>query len=187
MDDQYTAGVKSKMLKALDVTKSDIGTVRTGRATPALVENIIIPAYGGSQKMKVMEMATISATDNRSLVIVPFDPSTREEIIKGIQESNAGLTPISDGEQIRITIPPLTEERRQEYLKLARAKLEAGRIMIRQIRHEEMAKLKRTFEAKDITEDDRKRLEKQYQEITDEMIGEIDRLGDLKEKELMQI
>jgi ribosome recycling factor len=137
--------------------------------------------------MKVMEMATISATDNRSLVIVPFDPSTREEIIKGIQESNAGLTPISDGEQIRITIPPLTEERRQEYLKLARAKLEAGRIMIRQIRHEEMAKLKRTFEAKDITEDDRKRLEKQYQEITDEMIGEIDRLGDLKEKELMQI
>lgn len=187
MDDQYTSELRGQMQKALEVTKTDIGTIRTGRATPALIESMIISAYGGSQKLKVMEMATITTQDNRTLLVSPFDPSTKEELFKGIQETNSGLTPVIDGEQIRITIPPLSEERRQEYLKLAKAKLEGGRIMIRQIRHEEMAKLKRAFEAKEITEDDRKRGEKHLQEVTDAMISEIDNLGAQKEKELMQI
>ncbi len=187
MDDELTTQVRSKMHKALEVTKNDLGSVRTGRATPALVEQISISAYGGSQKMKIMEMATITTGDNKTLLIHPFDPATHDEIIKGIQEANTGLNPVSEGEQIRITIPGLTEERRQEYLKLAKAKLEAGRVMIRQIRHEEMARLKRSFEAKEITEDERKRHEKLYQEVTDEMIAEIDQLGEMKEQELLQI
>lgn len=187
MTDDFLASVKAKMQKALEVTRTDLATVRTGRATPALVENMIISAYGGSSKMKVREMATITTQDNKTLLIQPFDPATHDEIVKGIQEANTGLSPVSDGEAIRISIPPLSEERRQEYIKLAKAKLEAGRVMIRQIRHEEMSKSKRAFEAKEITEDEKKREEKLIQEVTDEMTTELDDLGASKEKELMQI
>jgi ribosome recycling factor len=188
MADQYLAQIKDRMTKAVDVTREDLATIRTGRATPVLVENIDIMAYGGSQRLKLREMATITSSDARTLVIVPYDPSVKDEIIKGIQEAKAGFTPVAgEGNDIRITIPALTEERRQEYIKLAHAKLEAGRIMVRQIRHDEMSKLKRAYEAKEITEDDRFRTEKQIQEITDEMVGEIDSMGQRKEEELMQI
>ena len=185
--DEFTSQIRAKMLKAFEVTKQDLATIRSGRATPSLVENIIISAYGGTQKMKVMEMATISATDTKNLVIAPYDPSTKDEIIKSLQEANTGLNPVSDGEQIRISIPPLSTERRQEYLKLAKAKLEAGKVMIRQIRHEEMGKVKRAFEAGETIEDERKRREKHLQEATDEMIAQLDNLGGAKEKEMMQI
>lgn len=137
--------------------------------------------------MKIMEMATISILDSKTLSVTPFDPSTKEDIVKGIQESNSGLTPTVDKEQIRISIPPLSAERRQEYLKLAKAKLEAGKVMIRQVRHEEMARSKRAFEAKEITEDDKKREEKILQDLTDEMVTQIDAFGEAKEKELTQI
>ena len=186
MDDLFTARIKTSMQKALEVTKTDLGTIRTGRATPALVDHIEVIAYG-SQRMKVRELATVGVADAQTLVIHPFDPSTKDDIIKGIQEANTGLNPVSDGDVVRIAIPSLSAERRQEYIKLAHAKLEAGRVMIRQVRHEEMAKLKRAFEATELTEDEIKRQEKQIQEVTDEMIAEIDLLGDLKEKELMQI
>lgn len=187
MDDQYTSEIKAKMLKALEVTKTDLATIRTGRATPALVEHIEIAAYGGTQMLKLQELATITSHDTKTLVIHPFDPTTRDEIVKGILEANIGLSPLPEGSEIRINIPPLSADRRQEYLKLARAKLEAGRIMIRQIRHEEMSELKRDFGSKVVTEDDKKRGEKVIQELTDAMIGEIDHLGELKENELMQI
>ena len=177
----------AKMQKAIEVTRTDLGTIRTGRATPALIDNIIISAYGGSSKMKLMELATISAQDAKSLVIAPYDPATHDEIIKGIQETHNGLNPVSDGEQIRISIPPLSQERREEYLKLAKAKLEAGKVMIRQIRHEEMARVKRSQDAKEITEDDKKRQDKHIQEATDEMIGQLEELEKAKEKELLQI
>lgn len=175
------------MLKAVEVVKNDLSTVRTGRATPALVEHVEVTVYGGSTKMKVRDVATITAGDAQMLTIQPFDPSTKDEIAKGIQEANIGLNPMVEGEIIRINIPPLSTERREEYLKLAKAKLEGGKVMIRQVRHDDMGKLKRAFEAKEITEDDRKRLEKQIQDVTDDMIAELDRLAELKEKELMQI
>lgn len=187
MDDQFSAEVKQRMLKSLEVTKNDLATIRTGRATPALVEHIDVLAYGGSQKLKVREMATITSGDTKSLLIHPFDPSTKEDIVKGILEANVGLSPVAEGNDIRITIPPLSEERRQEYIKLAHAKLEAGKVMIRQVRHEEMADLKKDFESKTITEDDKKRAEKLIQEVTDETIAELEHLGELKEKELSQI
>jgi ribosome recycling factor len=187
MDDQFTTQIKSKMLKALEITKIDLGAVKTGRATPALVEHILISAYDGTQKLKVQELATLSTSDAKTLVIHPFDPTTRDEIVKGIQEANVGLTPIAEASEIRISIPSLSEERRQEYIKLARAKLEAGRIMIRQIRHEEMVKLKRSFEGKEMTEDEKKREEKLIQQTTDEVNDEVDRLGEMKEKELLQV
>ena len=187
MDDQFTASVKGKMLAALEVTKTDLATIRTGRATPALIDHVEILAYEGSQKLKLREMATVTATDAQNLIIHPYDPSTIEDIIKGILGANLGFSPVAEGSEVRITIPPLSTERRLEYIKLAHAKLEAGKIMIRQVRHEEMARLKRAYEAKEMSEDEKKREEKLIQEVTDKMIAEIDLLGELKEKELLQI
>ncbi len=181
------ASTQLQMQKALEIIRADLGSIRTGRATPALIENVVVTVYGGTQKLKIMELGTIAASDSKNIVITPFDPSIIEEINKGIQTANVGLTPVLDGEVIRISIPPLSEERRQEYIKLAKQKLETGRVMIRQIRHEIMSEIKRSFEAKEISEDDRRRQEEELQELTDRMVAEIDELGRKKEEELVQI
>ena len=178
---------REKMRKALEITKNDLTSIHSGRATPALIENLVIAAYGGGQRLKLMEMATISISDAKTLIISPYDPTVIREIEKGILEANVGLTPVIDGEIMRITIPPLSEERRQEYIKLARAKLESGRIMIRQIRAEAMKGFKNAEADKTISEDERKHGERLVQELTDEMIAEIDALGQRKEADLLQI
>lgn len=175
------------MRKAIEVTRQDLSSIRSGRATPALVENLVIGVYGGSQKLKLTELSTISTADAKTLLVSPFDPSIIAEIVKGILEVNIGLTPVAEGELIRISIPPLSEERRQEYLKMARVKLEGGRIMVRQVRAEGMRDLKHLVEEKNISEDERTRTEKMVQDLTDEMIAEIDNLGKKKEEELLQI
>jgi len=187
MDQQYVSEVKTQMLKALEIIKTDLSSVHTGRATSALVEHLPILAYQGSQTMVLREMANFTVSDATTLIIHPFDPSTKEDIVKGIMVANIGLNPIIDGEVIRITFPLLSEERRQEYIKLAHMKLEAGKVMVRQIRHQEMNDLRRSFENKEITEDDRSRLEKLLQEVTDEIVSDIDLLGKMKEKELSQV
>lgn len=175
------------MKKALEVTRGDLTSIRSGRATPALVENIVIAAYGGSQKLRVLEMATITTMDAKTIVIAPYDVSTLAEIEKGIQIASTGLTPVVDRDIIRITIPPLSAERRAEYIKLAKVKLEAGKVMVRQIRGDAMRDLKKLEEAKSISEDERKHAERLVQELTDEMVAEIDSMGAHKEAELLQI
>lgn len=187
MDLNYLNDLRQKMLKAIDVLKGDLATIRTGRAAPSLVEHIVINAYGGNQRLKVMELATIAATGPHALVLTPFDQSIIGEISKGILEANVGLNPMIDGNVIRISIPYLSEERRGEFVKLMHQKLEGGKVMIRQIRHEAMADIRRKFLAKEMAEDKKTRLEKQIQEITDEMIAEIEVLGGHKAKELMSI
>lgn len=174
------------MRRALEVTSTDLSSLRSGRATPALVEHVIIPVYGG-QRLQIMELATTAAMDAKTLVISPFDPSIIAEIEKGLFEANIGLTPVVDGDIIRITIPSLTQERRAEYLRLAKAKLEGGRIMIRQIRQEAMKDIRKLEADNTISEDERKHGEKLVQELTDEIIAEIDGLGERKEAELMQV
>jgi ribosome recycling factor len=178
---------REHMKKAIEITSGDLATIRSGRATPALVENIMIMAYGGSQKLRVMEMATITTMDAKTIVIAPYDPSTIAEIEKGIGTANSGLVPVVDGEIIRITIPPLSQERRLEYLKLAKAKLESGKVMVRQIRQEAMKDLRKATDEKEISEDQQKFGEKQVQEMTDEMIADIEGMGERKETELMQV
>lgn len=187
MIDPLLSNTRDRMKKAIEVTHTDLASIRSGRATPALVENITISAYGGTQRLKIMEMATITTMDSKTIVIAPYDASTIQEIEKGIMEGNSGMSPVVDGEIIRITIPALSEERRQEYIKLARVKLEAGRIMVRQVRQEGMKELKKLEDAKEISEDDRKHGEKRVQELTDEMIADIDAMGERKEAELLQI
>jgi len=187
MVDTILAATRDRMKKALEVTTADLSSIRSGRATPALIENIVISAYGGSQKLRVMEMATITTMDAKTIVIAPYDASTIAEIEKGILAGSAGLTPVIDGDIIRITIPPLSQERRVEYLKLAKTKLEGGRVMIRQVRHEAMRGLDRAASDTSISEDQQKSGEKKIQEMTNEMIAEIDMLGQKKEAELMQV
>ena len=178
---------REKMKKALDVSKNDIASIRSGRATPALVENIVVMAYGGTQRMRIQEMATITTMDAKTIVISPYDVSTIAEIEKGIQVGSTGLTPVVDKDLIRITIPALSEERRMEYIKLAKAKLEAGKVMVRQIRGDAMRDFKKAEEAKTISEDEQKHGERLIQELTDEMVAELDNMGTHKEQELLQI
>jgi len=173
---------REKMKKALDVTRTDLTSIRSGRATPALVENIVIMAYGGTQRLRVNEMATITTMDSKTIVISPYDPSTIADIEKGIMAGSTGLTPVVDREIIRVVIPMLSEERRLEYIKLAKAKLEGGKVMVRQIRGDAMKELKKLA-----NEDEEKHGEKLVQELTDEMIAEIDTMGAKKEAELLQV
>lgn len=175
------------MLKAVEVLKTDLSTIRTGRAAPTLIENVEVLVYGKTQKLKLLELATILSPDPKTLTLSPFDPSIIEEIQKGILEANLGLTPVIEGGMIRISIPGLNQERREEYIKLARKKLEGGKVMVRGVRHDVMSHLKRQLEEKEINEDEHERQVKELQKITDEMIAEIDLLGEKKEEELRQI
>lgn len=179
--------VRKNMQKVLDMLKTDLSTVRTGRATPSLVEHIVINAYGGTQRLKVMELATINASDPQTLVLTPFDPSITLEIQKSILEANVGLNPVIDSTIIRISIPPLSEERRRDLTHLMRQKLENGRIMVRQVRHEAMTSVKKDYNDKAISEDQMVHSEREIQRTTDEIIAEIDTMGKKKEEELLQI
>lgn len=187
MIDILLSQTRDRMRKALEVTATDLSSIRSGRATPALVEHIVVSVYEGSQRLKLLELATITTMDAKTIVVAPYDPSIVAEIERGLQSANVGITPVVDGDIIRITIPPLSEERRQEYIKLARTKLEAGRIMVRQVRADVMKELKRMELDKQIAEDERKHGEKLVQELTDEMIAEVDAIGEKKEAELVQI
>lgn len=179
--------LQQQIQKILDLIKIDLGTVRTGRATPALVENIVISAYGGSAKLKVIELATVAVTDSQTLVITPFDPSTRDDIRKGIADSGGGFNPVDDGQVLRISIPPLSQERREELIKMMKHKLENGRIMIRQARHDAMNTIKKVHDNKEISDDDKERLEKEVQKYIDDTMTTIDSWGKQKEDELLQI
>jgi len=187
MDPNLNNESKEKMQKVLDVVKSDLSTVRTGRATPSLVENITISAYGGTQRLKVIELASVTASDPQTLLITPFDQTVIGEIRKGIQEANVGFNPVIDGQVIRISIPLLSQERREELVQLVNQKLEGGRIQIRQLRHEAMQQIKKEESDKSMSEDERIAQEKEVQKITDEIISQIDELGEKKKEELMQV
>lgn len=181
------SSIKTKMQSAVDALINDIAGVRTGRATPSLVENIIVPAYGGTQRLRVMEVASITAPDPSQIVISPWDKSIIGDIRKGILEANIGMNPSIDGEIIRIVVPPLTTEDREKYVKIVSQKLEVGKVAVRQIRADEMQEIKKKFEAKNITEDEKRDMEKKVQELTDLYITKIDEAGEVKKKELLQI
>lgn len=176
--------VNQKMVKLVEHVKTDVATIRTGRATPALVENIVVKAYGGSAQMRVLELAGVVALDTQSLLITPFDQSVIGEIRRDIEAANVGLTPVIDNNLIRITVPPLTGERRLEYIKMLHTKLEDGRVKIRQVRHEKMGDIKRRFEASELNEDDRNHAEDELQKLTDQKMAEVEAVGKVKQAEL---
>lgn len=179
--------IRKRMQGILDLVNSDISSIRTGRVTPALVEEIEVSVYAGEQKLKVKELATISSLDSQTLQLEPWDKSITSEIKNGIFAANVGITPVVDGGLIRISFPPLTSEDRNKYVKLLATKLENGRVMIRQVRGDAMRDIKKGFEEKKITEDEKFNQEKRLQELTDEFIEKIDEVGVRKKQELSEL
>ncbi len=179
--------IRTKMQQTVDLVSSDAGGIRTGRANSSLIEDLIIDAYGGTQKLKIKELSTITVPDAQTIVLDPWDKSIIGDMRKGITLANIGLNPSIDGEIIRISFPPLTTEDREKYVKLLSTKLENGKVMIRQLRGEAMRDVRESFEKKEISEDEKFDFEKKIQEITDEHIGKIEEIGKRKREELLQI
>lgn len=175
------------MQEVLDLVTSDVASIRTGRATSALVEDVQVSVYGGAQKLKINEVGTITTPDTQTIVIDPWDKSIIGEIKKGIEFANIGLTPSLDGEIIRIILSPMTTEDREKYVKLLHTKLENGKVMIRQVRADAMKSVSKAFEAKELSEDEKFGSEKRIQDKTDEFISKIDNIGKAKEAEILQI
>jgi len=181
------ASIRSKMQQVVDLTTSEMGAIRTGRSTSSLVEGVVVAVYGGTQKLKIQELATITTPDTQMIIIDPWDKSIIGEIRQGILAANIGMNPAIAGEIIRISLPPLTTEDREKFVKLLSTKLENGKIAIRQIRGDAMHEIKKSFEEKELSEDEKFDLEKKIQAITDEFVGKIDEAGNRKKQELLQI
>lgn len=179
--------ISLKFQKVVDLVASDIAGIRTGRATTSMVENIVCPAYGGTQFLKILELASITVPDPTLIIISPWDKSIIGDIRKGILEANLGFNPSIDGEVIRISVPQMTTEDREKYVRLLSQKLESGRVMIRQVRSDEMHEIKKRFEEKSITEDEKFADEKSLQELTDKFILEIEQKSETKKSDLLQI
>lgn len=178
--------VRQKMEKALELLRQDLVSLKVGRATPDLVEQIQVEAY--ETKMPLVELATITSPEPNQLLITPFDQAIIRNIEKALAlDRGLGLSPVVDGEVIRIVIPPISEERRKELTKLLGQKIESARIMIRQTRQGKMQEMRRAFDNKEISEDDRFQKEKKLQEITDEFNQRIGEIGRQKEEQLLTI
>ena len=167
----------------LEFYKNDIATIRTGRATPALVEDIVVDAYG--QKMHIKELATITTPEPRSLVIQPWDKGVVAAIEGAIRKSELGLNPVVDSQSIRLNIPSLTEERRKEFIKLLKQKTEEARVKIRHIREEIWHKAQTMEHAHEISEDDKFKAKDDLQKLTDDYNKKIEELEKKKETELL--
>lgn len=176
---------EEKMKKSVQATKTDFNTVRTGRARPSLVENIMVDYYG--TPTPIQQMAKVVAPEARLIVIEPWDKSVLADVERAILKANLGLTPNNDGTVIRINIPQLTEERRKELAKVVRDKAEKGKIAVRSIRHEANDELKLLESESEISEDEYHRALEDIQEITDDYIKNIDLLLNEKEDEIMEV
>jgi ribosome recycling factor len=185
MVNEVFKGIDEKMKNSARTFRADLATIRTGHATPALVEHIKVD-YAGVP-LPLNQLAGISAPEAGLLVIQPWDKGSLREIEKAIQKSELGLNPSNDGNIIRIAIPPLSEERRQELIKVVHRRVEERRVAIRSLRHEAMNELKTMERDKEISQDEHKRALDQLQKITDAFIAEIEELGKNKEQELLEV
>ena len=177
------AGVR--MAKSIDATRHEFATVRTGRASPHLLDRVNVDYYGTSTPLK--QLANVSATEARMLTITPYDKSAIKQMEKAIMESDLGLTPSNDGNVIRLTIPELTEERRKELVKVVRGIAEEGRVAVRNIRRDCMHDLRELKQAGEVGRDDEHRAEEELQKLTDSRVKDIEGLLRGKEEEILEI
>ena len=184
MVDDLLREAKSRMQSALDVLEEDLLGIRTGRASPALVEKLQIEYYGSN--MPLIQLATISVPEPRQLLIRPFDGSSLKMIERAIQASDLGLTPNNDGKVIRLNLPPLTEERRRDLVKLVNNRLEEARVAVRNVRRDVLKDLRDFEKEKLISEDEQKRAEEEFNKVTNEYVDEVSVIGERKEKEIME-
>jgi ribosome recycling factor len=183
--DELLADARDRMSKSVDSTRHEFGSIRTGRASPALLDRIVVDYYGTSTPLK--QLATISAPEARLLTVQPYDKSSIKAIERSILESDIGLTPSNDGNLIRLGIPELTEERRRQLVKVVRHIAEEGRVAIRNVRRDVMHDLRELKEAGDSGEDDERRAEAELQKVTDARIHELDESLKLKEEEILEV
>ncbi len=175
----------SRMDKSVEAVRHEFNSVRTGRASPALLDRIQVEYYG--QKTPLKQLATISAPESRLLSIQPFDPSSLRSIERSIQESDLGLTPSNDGKIIRLPIPQLTEERRKELVRVVRHLAEEGRVAVRNIRRDVMHHLKELVDDGEIGADEEHRAEERVQKLTDDHVKSIDEVLKHKEAEILEV
>ena len=185
MIDEVLEELRDRMQKSVDALQDDLRSIRTGRASPALVEKLPVEYYGTATPLN--QMASIAAPEPRLLVIRPWDPSSLGDIERAILKSDIGLTPMNDGALIRLSIPRLTEERRRELVKVVSRRVEEGRIAVRNLRRDALQDLKEFEKEKMISEDDFYRGKDKVQELTDEFVEKIDEIGQHKEAEVMEI
>ncbi len=176
---------KERMKSSVQALRDELAAVRTGRASPALVEKLLVEYYG--QPTPLIQLASISVPEPRQLLIKPFDPGSLKDIERAIQTSDLGLTPGNDGKLIRLNLPQLTEERRKELVKVVNTRREEAHVAVRNIRRDAIKDLRDLKEEKLISEDDLTRGEEEVQKLTDEIIKEIDVMGANKEKEVMEV
>jgi ribosome recycling factor len=174
-----------RMGKAIDALRRDLGSIRTGRASPSLVERLTVEYYGSATPLN--QLAGISVPEPRLLVIQPWDRGSMAAIEKAIMKSELGLNPSNDGQVIRIAIPTLTEDRRKQLVKLVHGHVEEGKVALRNIRRDAMASVKELMNEKMIGEDDERRAEQQVDELTRRFVSEADQVGRAKEQEVMEV
>lgn len=179
--------LKERLVKIIDFTREELMGIRTGKASPALVENIMVDAYGGTTKLRILELASVSVSGPSQLLISPFDPATVQEIERAIHASPLHLTPRVEGKLIRIDIPPLSAEQRHDFQRLIAQTAEKGREQMRTARDDARRGVKGSFEAKTISEDEKFRLEREIDKITQEHTAIIDEMKEKKEVEVMEV
>jgi ribosome recycling factor len=183
--DDFLLEAEDKMSKTEQVVVNEFAGVRTGKASAALVENILVEVYGSH--MRVRELAGITTPEPRTLAIQPWDVNSLHPIEKAIQKSNLGLTPSIQGKLIRIFFPELSQERREEFVKIVRKRAEDGRVAVRHVRRDAMEQIKKHAHDSGTTEDEVKHAEKELQKLTDEYIAKIDQHLGHKEKEILTV
>lgn len=177
--------LEERMGKALDSTRNDFASVRTGRASPALLDRISVESYGAMVPLK--QVGTVSSPDARTLQITAFDRTTVGSIRKAIEKSDLGITPNIDGSTLRLQIPPLTEDRRKDLVKIIKKKAEDGKVAMRNLRHKSVDEAKALLKDHKITEDENKRAAERIQKTTDKFIKDVDGLVVAKEKEILEV
>jgi len=173
--------------KTINSLKEDLKSIRTGRANPALIENLVVETYQGQSKLRLFELATISTDGASSLVVAPFDPSTIIDIEKAILKSPLGISPQTQGGRIIVRLPSLSTEQREKLAKLLGQKVEEKKVTVRNNRDEVRKKIRLSFEAKELTEDDKYRLEKEVDNLTQKLMEEIENVKESKEKEIAEV
>jgi ribosome recycling factor len=185
MIDELLADARERMAKSVESTRDQFGSVRTGRANPALLDRVSVDYYGALTPLK--QLATITTPEARTLTVQPFDKSSIKAIEKAILESDVGLTPGNDGNLIRLSIPELTEERRRELVKVVRNIAEEGRVAIRNIRRDVMHDLRELRNEGEVGQDDEHRAESELQKVTDARVSELDELLKHKEDDILEV
>ena len=185
MIDPVLRDAETKMSKSVEHFATELSTIRTGRANPALIDKVMVPYYGTPTPLN--QLAQISAPEARLLVVNVYDKSQMGAIEKALRSGDMGLNPANDGQVIRVPIPPLTEERRREYVKLARAKAEEARVAIRNVRRDEIHRIEQMAKQGEVAEDDSKRASARLQKITEAQIEKVDALAARKESEVMEL